>query len=246
MALSVLQNATAVAAGITTYFAGSGGTAPYTYFVKAGGAGGTINSSSGLYTAPSEVSPEPARAFDTIIVRDALNVTAYAKILVTTPLGLFCDIIENQMAIPGRVWFWDQKIMQPTDSDLYVAVSVMSLKPFGNNKSYDPTSGLVSKPVVYTGATLDIDIISRGTAARDRKEEVLWALNSDYSERQQEANSFHISRLPGGRFINLSQIDGAAIPYRFKISMNVQYAARGSVEVNYYDQFEAPTITVNS
>ena len=249
MSLALLQIATAIGPNLSAYFGAVGGTSPYVYSVKPGGAGGTINSITGLYHAPAAVSPNATQSFDVVQVRDNVGAVKTASILVTTPLGLLCDILQTQMNLPnGRVYFWDQKIFQPTDNDLYIAVSVPSCKPFGNNINFDGTGpGLVSHQSVYMMATVDIDIISRGPAARDRKEEVLMALMSFYSERQQEANSFYISRLPaGGRFINLSLVDGAAIPYRFKISFNMQYAATGSVQVNYFDTFQTPTLAVNS
>jgi hypothetical protein len=93
-------------------------------------------------------------------------------------------------------------------------------------------------------ATLSIDIISRSTQALLRKEEVLMALNSNYSEYQQEANSFYIGRLPvGAQFVNLSQIDGAAIPYRFNISINMQYFSRRIKPVDYFDEFSEVAVT---
>lgn len=249
MSLRVIQNFTAVAPGISSYFGASGGTGPYVFSVLDGGAGGTINASTGLYTAPAQMSEIPAQISDVIQVRDSLAAVATASILVGTPLLLLCDIIQNQMGLAqGRVYLWDQKIMQPTDDGLYVAVSMPSCKPFANNINYDGSgAGLLGIQTVNMMATVDIDIISRGPAARDQKELVLMTLNSVYSEQQQEANSFLIGRLPAGsRFINLSDVDGAAIPYRYKISMNMQYAVTKNLQVPYYDDFEEPGVVTNS
>ncbi len=137
--------------------------------------------------------------------------------------------------------------MQPTDSGLYVAISNPSCKPFANTLSFNGAgSGLNSIPVVNMQATLDIDIISRGPEARDQKEQVLIALMSVYSQQQQEINSFTIGRLPSAsRFINLSNVDGAAIPYRYKISMNMLYAVTQTVAVPYFNNYQGPTLTVN-
>jgi hypothetical protein len=247
-ALALTQSITALAVNLTSSFLATGGTPPYTYSVLPGGAGGTINSATGLYTAPAIVSSDPKKNYDTVHVVDNASGTATAQILVGTPLLLFCDIIQSELGLaPGRVYLWDQKVMQPTDAGLYVAVSVPSCKPFGNTLVPDGSgSGLNSVQVANMLATVDIDIISRGLDARDRKEEVLLALNSIYSQSQQEINSFHIGKLPAGaRFLNLSQIDGAAIPYRYKISINMQYAVTKTKAVPYYSTFGAAQGTTN-
>jgi hypothetical protein len=247
-ALALTQTLTAISPGLTSSFLGTGGTAPFTYSVRAGGAGGTINSSTGLYSAPAQVASNPAQLYDTIQVSDSLGTVATSQILVGTPLLLFCEILQSQLGLaPGRVYLWDQKIMQPSDAGLFIAVSVPSCKPFGVTNQPDGSgSGLNSIQVAHMLATLDIDIISRGTEARDRKEEVLLALDSNYSRSQQEANSFSIGKLPAGaRFLNLSQVDGAAIPYRYKISINVQYAVTKTTAVPYYDTFAAAEVSTN-
>ena len=248
MSLVLTSSITALAVNLTSSFLATGGTAPYTYAVLPNGAGGTINSSTGLYTAPSTVNSDPKKLYDTVQVTDHVGATTTAQILVGTPLLLFCDIIQSELGLAqGRVYLWDQKIMQPTDAGLYVAVSVPSCKPFANTTTPDGSgSGLNTIQVVNMLATLDLDIISRGPDARDRKEEVIMALASQYSNSQQEANSFLIGKLPAGsRFLNLSQIDGAAIPYRYKISINMQYAVTKTKAVPYFDTFSSAQVATD-
>lgn len=236
MSLSVLQNATAMATNLTQYFAGTGGTAPYTYAVIPGGAGGGI-ATDGLYTSPNDT------GVDTIQVTDAVNATAEATVLIGTPLELFCDVIQNQMQLSqGQVWLWDQKINIPTDSRLYIAISMLTCKPFSNINQLDSEGNAVQ--VVNMGADLDVNILSRGPEARDRKEEVILALNSIYSQSQQEVNSFYIGKISTG-FHNLSEIDGAAIPYRYVISVRLQYFVQKTTGVPYFSEFTTPSIVTN-
>lgn len=241
MSIALTQTLTALGPNLTASFLATGGTPAYVYSVRSGGAGGTIDSASGLYTAPSIVNSDPSLLYDTIQVKDSSGAIAMSKILVGSPLLLFCEIIQMELGLAtGRVYLWDQKIFQPDDFDLYIAVSVMTCKPFGNSIEFDGSgSGLNAVQSVNMMATLDLDIISRGPSARDRKEEVIMALNSVYSEQQQEVNSFFIGRIPAGsQFLNLSQIDGAAIPYRFKIPVNIQYFVKKIQPVNYFDTFQ--------
>lgn len=247
MTLSIAQTVTAVGANGFCSFQGIGGSAPYSYAVIAGGAGGTVDSSTGNYTAPTQASSSPNHAYDIIRVTDSVSSTATAQILVGTPLILFCDIIQKGMSLTAdRVYLWDQKIFQPSDYDLYIAVSVPMCKPFGNNNYFMPTdTGGSQIQSVNMLAQLDIDIISRGPAARDRKEEVILALRSIYAEQQMEANSFYIGNV-STNFINLSYIDGAAIPYRFKITCQMQYAVTKTSTVSYFDTFSAASLNLDT
>lgn len=248
MSVTLAQTITALVPGLTSSFLASGGSPAYAYSVRPNGAGGTINSSSGLYTAPAKVGSTPQSLYDTIQAVDSLGNVGVAQILVGTPMLLFCEIIQNQMGLaPGRVYLWDQKITEPTDSSLYVAVSVPRCKPFANNIIPDGSgSGMNQIQCVNMMATMDIDIISRGTDARDRKEEILTSLLSIYSQQQQEINSFSIGRLPASAsFLNLSQVDGAAIPYRYKISVNMQYSFTKTTPIPYFSTFQAPTISID-
>lgn len=246
MTFTVAQSATAVAARSPASFLGSGGMEPYLYEVLPGGAGGTIDPTTGMYTAPLTASSDPALAYDTIRVTDYADVTATAQILVGSPLLLFTEIIQQEMGLEqNRVILWDQKLFQPRDTGLWVSVSVPSCKPFANVKSHAANGDdLESNQYVCMQATVVVDITSRGPAARDRKEEIVLAVMSDYAERQQTANSFYISKTPTP-FINLSQLDGTAIPYRYQISFKMIYTVAKTQPVEFFDQFEEPTLDVD-
>src|ERR1017187_4668952 len=125
MVLALAQTATAVCPRCPASFQGAGGTAPYTYYVLSGGAGGTIDLNTGVYTGPLYFKSSPFFNTDIIAVDDATGATAKAHILVGSPLLLLCEIIQKELLLESdRVYLWDQKIMQPTDFGLYVAVSM--------------------------------------------------------------------------------------------------------------------------
>ena len=253
MSITLTQSKTAICVNLTASFLAIGGAPPYSYTVRAlpSGAGGSINASSGLYTAPASVNAgsfgKPVQLYDTIIVTDSAGSMATAKILVGNPLILFCDIIQTEMGLDSNhCYLWDQKLFQPTDSSLYVAVSVLSNKVFGNTNKLDPATGnqIQSLNVV---STLQLDVISRSAEARDRKEDVLLALNSTYANQQMEGNSFFIGKLPpGSSFINLSQQDGAAIPYRYSITVALQYFYIKTKPQDYFNNYQGPNIITNS
>lgn len=247
--ITIAQTFTAIAPGLQVSFLANGGTPPYVYSVRSGGAGGAINSSTGLYIAPPTMGKTPQAKFDTIMVIDANNLTGQATIEVADSLHLVLDIIKNQLSLQdSHCYLWDQKIMQPTDSGLYVALKVLQCKPFGQQKSYDGNGNAIQ--TVNMQAILQIDAISRDFEARDRKEEILMALNSDYAQLQMNASGFWIAPLPpGSQFLNLSEPDGAAIPYRFNISVSLHYLAKKTQATPYYSDFSQavpPIVTTES
>ena len=237
-AIILNQTLTAISPNLTSSFGASGGTGPYTYSVRAGGAAGSINASTGVYTAPAVYNSNPQNLYDTVVATDSLGAFTTARILVGNPLILFCDIIQKYMGMPdGRVFIFDQKAFLPTDSNLWISIAVPLVKPFASTLVPDGSgSGLNSVQAVNILAHLDINIMSRGPDARDRKEEVVLALTSIYSEQQQEINSFSIGRL-STNFVNLSSIDGAAIPFRYAISCQIQYCFTKTQPVAYFGTF---------
>lgn len=249
MSLSLTQNYTAIVPGADfAQFIATGGSPPYTYSLLGGGAGGSIDSSTGNYTAPDQMTAAPPQGlYDTVQVIDSLSAVATATLLVGTPLFLVCDILQTQMGLDSfHIYLWNQKVFQPTDSNLYVAVSQPFCKPFSNSLRPRANDGSQVNQYVNMYAHVDFDAISRGPAARDQKEMIILALNSLYSQQQQEANGFYLGKLPiSNGFRDLSQVDGAAIPYRYKITFAMQYQVQKNQAVPYFDTFQPEQITTN-
>jgi len=243
MTLTLTQSATALSPNSPASFRAIDGLEPYVYSVISTYPGGVIDPDTGAYIAPSAYSSVPQYAYDMIQVTDANNDTASAQILVGNALMLFCDIIQSEMNLnPGRVYLWNQKLMQPVDAGLYVAVSQAWCKCIAN---VNELNGTEQNQFVAMMSQMDVNVISRGPLARDRKEEVLMALKSIYSTQQQHANGFKIGTVPTG-FIDLSRLDGAAIPYRFQISVALQYVVEKPKAADYYDTFSDPILAVNT
>lgn len=222
----------ALKVNMTLPFVGIGGVAPYAYSLQSGT--GSVNAATGIYTSP-ETPPSPRDPRIVLLVTDANGDTVTAPIVVGTPLELICDIIRTEMGLANdRVWEWDQKINEPEDQSLFIVVSELTCKPFSNKNTINEYGESVQSTNFLT--TLSIDIKSRGTSARVRKEEVVMALNSNYAESQMELNNFRIYNIPAS-FINFSGLDGAAIPYVFNISANLVYSVVKTQAVPYYDDF---------
>ncbi len=233
----------ALAPGMSQNFTGQGGVPPYVYSLLSGT--GFIDSTSGTYTAPALI-PLPSDSQVVIQAIDQAGGIATAPILIGNALKLFNNVIETVMNVPGRVYLWDQKIFEPEDEPLYIIVQELNSKAFGNNTETN-LDGVSFTQSVNVHKILSVDLKSRNTEARDRKEEFVMALNSYYSKQQQALNSFRIFPLPvAGGFVNLSELDGAAIPYRFNISVAIQYFVKQVSQVPYFDTFPQASVTINS
>lgn len=241
--MNVQPSSLALRPGRSYNFGVVSGVAPFTWSLSQNQSGGSIDADTGAYTAG------PSLGVDIVQVTDSTTPTplmAQATVGVDTVLQLVGDIIANFLGLSSdQYWLWDQKVDIPNDSRLYVILSVVSERAFGQSNFHDggasDDSPLTSVQGVNIAARIGIDILSRGTSARDMKDQVLLALNSDYSESQQELNQFYLGR-SSTSFVNLSQVDGAAIPYRFHIEANVQYAVSKTTTVPYFDTFETPDI----
>lgn len=234
MALELKANSQYLAPRISTVVSGSGGVEPYVYSVVIGGVGGTIDSVTGKYTAPQGVF-----GIDTLRVTDAALDTFDLPMNVLSPLQLLAQIIQSELSLgTDRVWIFDQKIDEPIDQDMFVVLQILSLKNFANNRR-PVVDGVVLAEDQSSSwkSSISIDIKSRSSEALDRKEEAVMALASQYSVQQQELNNFRIGRVPQN-MVNLSEIDGAAIPYRFNITINVLYSVAKSKPVEYFDTFD--------
>lgn len=234
------SNASAIGPDLTTYFLAQGGVAPYTYSVDAGGIGGTIDPTTGLYTAPT------AYGTDTITATDDEGTKVSLQIFVGHTLELLCDIIQKELGLSqGRVYFYNQKIKEPIDQGIFVVMQVLSEKPFSNiNRPVSNGDNLDQSRGVNTVAQISLDIKSKDTSALYRKHEIILALNSDYARQQQYANSFYIGKLPTN-FVNLSQLDGSAIPYQFNITIQIQYVEKMIVPTSSYNDFSNSILTNN-
>lgn len=159
-------------------------------------------------------------------------------------LTTVCNIFESEMDLAAdQVYVFNQKINFPPDSRIYIAVGLVSAKPFGSrNVSVSTSGGLEEQQSVNMLANLSINILSKGTEALMRKEEVILALKSTYSRSQQEKYGFGIASISNS-FVNLSPLEGTSILNRFNIGVNIQYNVSKNKQIAYYDDFSDAVTT---
>lgn len=221
--------------GATVPVAAFDGTPPYVFTIKPGGIGGTIDAA-GVYTAPQKIGT------DTIIATDSLLETAEYVIGTGTALHFIADIIRKKLSLgEDQVVIQNQKYDQPKDSRLYISVKMLTARAIANRNHFSDTAEEGQSVNMF--GPVEVAIYSRSTEALIRKEEVVMALGSNYAKNQQALNAFTIGKL--GNLVSLSNIDGAAIPFFFNLSFNIQYAVTKQQATDYFDTFELDDVITN-
>ena len=155
------------------------------------------------------------------------------------PIEAIADIIQTMLLLDsGRVMMSNQKFNISTAVGLYVVVSYVSGKAIGNNVYPTPVvGGMSSTSQVAMMELIQIDLFSVDTTARDRKEEIIMALNSNYAQEICDANNISIARIPS-QFNDISGVENTAMLTRYVMTIPV-FCLYTTVqnEVSYYSDF---------
>lgn len=160
-------------------------------------------------------------------------------------IKVVADIIQSEMELGNdRVYLYNQKWRIPPDEGLFVVVGFLGAKAFGAKTEYenDPvTQELVEVQSVNQQETYTVDLFSRDSSARQRKQEVILALNSTFAQQMQEENTFKIANLPS-TFNDVSALEATAILNRYQLVFNALVVYRKVKNVQFYDSFQIPPI----
>lgn len=153
---------------------------------------------------------------------------------------ILCDIITQELGIdPARVVVYNQNWEPPADSGLYIIVSTGQFTTVGNTNRFDPDTNEEVKSV--SGYTeLAIEITSKDRSALERKEEIIMALTSTYSVRQQEDSNIKIFR--SGDILDLSFIEGASALHRFRVPVRITSVKEKRTAIEPIDKFRTPEV----
>ena len=106
------------------------------------------------------------------------------------------DIIRKEMGLSQQnIWIHSQnRKIPPQSQELYVTVGCVDFLPISSKSRYDPETD-EEVQTVYGRASVQVDILSRSLEARQRRAELLMALNSFYSKEVQDKKQFRIFEL---------------------------------------------------
>lgn len=151
------------------------------------------------------------------------------------------DILRNEMGLDQQhIWIQNQNRKIPPESDnLYCIVGCVNMRPISSKSRFRTINGEeVEVQEVYGRADVQIDLLSRSNEARERRAEVLMALNSFYSKNLQDGVHFRIFELPSS-FINTSDLQGGSDINRFTIRIPTMVTESKVKSADYYDSFQA-------
>lgn len=161
------------------------------------------------------------------------------------PIKILADIIQNQMALADeQVLIYNQKWDLKANYALFVSVAVSGpSSPIGNTRRYKPTEqgGLKEVQKLHIYEPFNIEIFSRDESALVRRNDLLLALGSTFSQQQQETYGMRIDVL--GSLQDLSGLEGTAILNRYRQSIGVYYTYTKETEVDYYNRFKLKLFT---
>lgn len=162
------------------------------------------------------------------------------------PIKVIANIIQTELGLgDGFVMLDYEKNFIPTTQGLYVALAYGDEHPIGNNNYSVPVpEGMTEIQEVSMLHEVVIDALSFNEEARVRKEEIIAALNSVYSQGAQQSNLMSIARIPRG-FVNASSLEETKRLNRFVITVTVTALHRKVKPVSYYDQFRDPEVQFN-
>ena len=155
------------------------------------------------------------------------------------PIKIIGDILKNGMALNNeQIYIYNQDFKIPETSGLFV------LLQYNNSVNYSSTNQFVSEGAgeaqenisMLTKENYTINVISKNDEARQRKEEVVMALNSNFSQNQQGLHQFQIAKISNG-FINVSELEGAGMLNRFAINIDCTGFYNKINNITFYDDF---------
>lgn len=153
-----------------------------------------------------------------------------------TTIDLIRNIIMVDMPFPTeRIFLYNEDYVLPPDNGLWIIVAYAGSKPYSNRSSTftDENGNFMERQNVNTQEQIVINLMSFDLEALERKEEVLQALASLYSQNVQSQESFKIA--PIMPIADRSEIEGGKINYRFDIMLTVLTWYEKIKSADYYD-----------
>ena len=163
----------------------------------------------------------------------------------TTTCELIGNLIKDEMRLDdGQVMIYDERFPIPKDKRLYITIGMMDVAPYANNTRTltDDSGNLIELQSLNQTETISINAYSASDEARERKHEIIMALNSTRAQQVCEQHSMHIGRLPT-TFNDATYLETTAMLSRFAITIRVHRLYTKEKPIEYYDEFSKSLLT---
>jgi hypothetical protein len=138
-----------------------------------------------------------------------------------------------------RVVVYDENWEAPKDLGLYVVIMTGETEIIGSTAVYDPDTD-TEETGIAAAQRLLVNVTSKDRSALSRKEEVIMALTSTFSQQQQEAQQMRLTR--EGAIQDLSFIEGAAALHRYQVPVKIFFVKVKTKAIPVIDGFPFPEI----
>lgn len=157
------------------------------------------------------------------------------------PIKIIGDILKDCMSLTDdQIFIYNQDFKVPETSGLFIVMQYNSSQNYSTNNEFIPADegveGAQEKISMLNRESYTINVISKNDEARQKKEEVVMSLNSNYSQDQQGLYQFKIANLSDS-FTNVSELEGAGMLNRFAITVNLLAFYDKTLNTSYYDTF---------
>lgn len=137
------------------------------------------------------------------------------------PDDILMDIISTFMNLdPTRVVAYAENWDPPKDQGIYITIQTDPTEILGASQMYDEATD-TEQSGVSAFQRLTVNITSRDRTALQRKEEIIMALTSTYSQQQQELQQCRIFR--EGPILDLSFIEASKALHRYQVPVKIAF-----------------------
>lgn len=161
------------------------------------------------------------------------------------PIKVLMEILISEMELDAdRVLIYNNKWILPNDLDIFISLRNGSLKTISNRTTEDDrgVSGFFEVQSISIQEDIIVDIFSGDSTARTRKEEVIMALKSNFSQQKQELYSIKIVQMPNS-FIDLSNVETSRRLNRYNITVPIFSWRTKEKTIDYFDTYDYEILT---
>ena len=157
------------------------------------------------------------------------------------PIKIIGDILKNCMILTDdQIFIYNQDFKLPETSGLFILLQYNTSSNYSTTNEFIPADEMVEggqeSISMLTKESYTINVVSKNDEARQRKEEVIMSLNSNFSQDQQGLYQFQIARVSDS-FTNVSELEGAGMLNRFAINISLLAHYNKTIDTTYYDTF---------
>ena len=149
------------------------------------------------------------------------------------------DILTHELELnPDHIWIWSQNRKLPDNAEgLYCTVGEINSRIVSAKSMYKDEKEVQE---IYEFCDVQIDLMSYSNEARDRRSEIIMALNSFYAKESMEKGQYRIYEIPHN-MVNMSHLFGGSQINVWSLVITCDILSRKIKDALYYNKFRINT-----